>query len=108
MPGSAPAGIIAVGCLAFVYIFISKIGADSVMAFGIQDTGAPVLSKSAMILFGDVGAIILAIIVLLACLSTAIGLISSCARYLRIVLGSAPVFLEISLIRYPQLLKSLI
>ena len=33
---------------------------------------------------------------------------SSCARYLRIVLGSAPVFLEISLIRYPQLLKSLI
>ena len=75
------AGIIAVGCLAFVYIFISKIGADSVMAFGIQDTGAPVLSKSAMILFGDVGAIILAIIVLLACLSTAIGLISSCARY---------------------------
>lgn len=33
---------------------------------------------------------------------------SSCARYLRIVLGSAPVFLEISVIRYPQLLKSLI
>ncbi len=75
------AGLIAVSCLAFVYIFISKIGADSVMAFGIQDTGAPVLSKSAMILFGEAGALILAIIVLLACLSTAIGLISSCAQY---------------------------
>ena len=44
------AGLIAVGCLAFVYIFIAKIGADSVAAFGIQETGAPVLSKSAMIL----------------------------------------------------------
>ena len=33
---------------------------------------------------------------------------SSCERYLRIVLGSAPVSFEISLIRYPQLLISLI
>ena len=45
------AGLIAVGCLAFVYIFIAKIGADSVAAFGIQETGAPVLSNSAMILW---------------------------------------------------------
>lgn len=75
------AGVIAVGCLAFVYIFVAKIGADSVMAIGIQDTGAPVLSMSAMILFGNLGAGILAVIVLLACLSTSIGLISSCAAY---------------------------
>lgn len=75
------AGAIAVGCLGFVYIFVAKIGADSVTAFGIQETGAPVLSKSAMILFGNAGAVILAIIVLLACLSTAIGLITSCASY---------------------------
>ena len=75
------AGAIAVGCLGFVYIFVAKIGADSVAAFGIQETGAPVLSKSAMILFGNAGAVILAVIVLLACLSTAIGLITSCASY---------------------------
>ena len=81
------AGLIAVGCLAFVYIFIAKIGADSVMAFGIQETGAPVLSKSAMILFGNVGAIILAAIVLLACLSTSIGLITSCATYFHSLIG---------------------
>ena len=81
------AGLIAVGCLAFVYIFIAKIGADSVMAFGIQETGAPVLSKSAMILFGNVGAIILAVIVLLACLSTSIGLITSCATYFHTLVG---------------------
>ena len=30
------AGAIAVGCLGFVYIFVAKIGADSVAAFGIQ------------------------------------------------------------------------
>lgn len=81
------AGLIAVGCLAFVYIFIAKIGADSVMAFGIQETGAPVLSKSAMILFGNVGAVILAAIVLLACLSTSIGLITSCATYFHSLIG---------------------
>lgn len=40
------AGLIAVSCLAFVYIFIAKIGADSVAAFGIQETGAPVLSRA--------------------------------------------------------------
>ena len=34
-----------------------------------------------MILFGNAGAVILAVIVLLACLSTAIGLITSCASY---------------------------
>ena len=81
------AGLIAVGCLAFVYIFIAKIGADSVVAFGIQETGAPVLSKSAMILFGNVGAIISAAIVLLACLSTSIGLITSCATYFHTLVG---------------------
>ena len=34
-----------------------------------------------MILFGNAGAVILAVIVLLACLSTSIGLITSCASY---------------------------
>ncbi|WP_301860427.1 branched-chain amino acid transport system II carrier protein [uncultured Megasphaera sp.] len=81
------AGLIAVGCLAFVYIFIAKIGADSVVAFGIQETGAPVLTKSAMILFGNIGAVILAVIVLLACLSTSIGLITSCATYFHVLVG---------------------
>lgn len=75
------AGVIAVACLAFVYVFIAKIGAESVMAIGIQDTGAPVLAMSSQILFGNIGAIILAVIVLLACLSTSIGLITSCGAY---------------------------
>ena len=74
-------GIVAVALLAFIYIFIAKIGAESVPAIGMQTTGAPVLAESAKILFGNAGAIILAVIVLLACWSTAIGLITCCAAY---------------------------
>lgn len=75
------AGAAAVAALAVVYIFIAKIGAESVAAIGMQDTGAPVLAKSAMVLFGNAGAGLLSVIVLLACVSTAIGLITCCAAY---------------------------
>ena len=74
-------GAIAVGLLGIVYVFIANIGATSVERFGLFDTGAPVLSVSANYLFGEFGQIILAIIVLLACLSTSIGLITSCGTY---------------------------
>ena len=74
-------GIVAVAFLAFIYVFIAKIGAESVTAIGMQDTGAPVLAETAKLLFGNAGAVILAVIVLLACLSTAIGLITCCAAY---------------------------
>ena len=74
-------GAIAVSLLGIVYVFIANIGATSVERFGLFDTGAPVLSVSANYLFGGFGQIILAIIVLLACLSTSIGLITSCGTY---------------------------
>lgn len=66
-------GVAALG-LAFVYIFVANLGATSVEALGMLDTGAPVLAKSADILLGSAGAIILAVIVLLACFTTSIGL----------------------------------
>ena len=74
-------GAIAVGLLGIVYVFIANIGATSVERFGLFETGAPVLSVRANYLFGEFGQIILAIIVLLACLSTSIGLITSCGTY---------------------------
>lgn len=74
-------GAIAVGLLGIVYVFIANIGATSVERFGLFETGAPVLSVSANYLFGEFGQIILSIIVLLACLSTSIGLITSCGTY---------------------------
>lgn len=80
-------GSIAVALLAFIYIFIAKIGADSVTQLGILETGAPVLAGSAKILFGNLGAAILAVIVLLACLSTSVGLMTCCAAYFMRLLG---------------------
>lgn len=80
-------GIIAVSLLAVIYFFIARIGAESVTAIGMQDTGAPVLSESAKILFGNLGALVLSVIVLLACLTTAIGLITSCAAYFQQLIG---------------------
>ncbi len=74
-------GIIAGVLLALIYIFVAKIGAESVMAIGMKDTGAPVLAESAKVLFGNSGAMLLAVIVLLACLTTAIGLVTCCAAY---------------------------
>lgn len=76
-------GVLAVAMLAFIYIFIAKIGAESVSLIGMQSTGAPVLAGSAQVLFGNLGAVILAAIVLLACLSTAVGLVTVCATYFR-------------------------
>lgn len=80
-------GIVAAIPLAFIYVFIAKIGADSVAALGHLDTGAPVLAGAAQILFGQFGAILLALIVLLACLTTAIGLITCCAAYFMSLCG---------------------
>lgn len=84
------AGLIAVCCLALVYVFIAKLGAESVTAIGMQDTGAPVLAECAKLLLGHTGAAILSVIILLACLSTAIGLITCCAGYAITLLPQVP------------------
>ena len=46
-------GVIAGALLALIYIFIAKVGAESVAAIGMKDTGAPILAESAKILFGQ-------------------------------------------------------
>ncbi len=73
--------LIAAPLLGFIYIFIAKVGAESVSAIGVQETGAPILALSAQQLFGSGGAMILSAMVLLACLTTAIGLISCTAAH---------------------------
>ena len=75
------AALIAAPMLGVIYIFIAKIGAESVSAIGIQETGAPILALSAKLLFGNGGAMLLAAMVILACLTTAIGLISCTAAH---------------------------
>ncbi len=81
MGATMRAGMIAIGCLGVVYVFIAGLGAASVEQLGILNTGAPVLAGSARLLFGEPGALILAVIVLLACLTTSIGLVTACASY---------------------------
>ncbi len=73
--------------LAVIYIFIAKVGAESVSAIGVQDTGAPILAESAKILFGQAGALLLSAMVLLACLTTSIGLITCCATFMKELTG---------------------
>lgn len=75
------AGVVAASCLAVVYLLIGYMGATSVAGLGVQENGAAVLSKTAQYYFGNAGNILLSVIVFLACLSTAVGLITSNAEF---------------------------
>ena len=67
--------------LAFVYISLFYLGATSSVVAAGADNGGEVLSLYIQALFGPYGQVVLSIIVLLACLTTAIGLISACSDY---------------------------
>lgn len=75
------AACIAAAGLAFVYISLFYLGATSAAVAAGADNGGVVLSLYVQSLFGPYGQIVLSVIVLLACLTTAIGLISACSDY---------------------------
>ncbi|MHA2859073.1 branched-chain amino acid transport system II carrier protein [Vibrio harveyi] len=75
------AGCIAAAGLAFVYISLFYLGATSSTIAAGADNGGAVLSQYVQALFGPYGQVVLSIIVLLACLTTAIGLISACSDF---------------------------
>ncbi|WP_264903110.1 branched-chain amino acid transport system II carrier protein [Vibrio sp. STUT-A11] len=75
------AGCIAAAGLAFVYISLFYLGATSASVAAGADNGGLVLSQYVQALFGPYGQIVLSVIVLLACLTTAIGLISACSDF---------------------------
>ncbi|WP_077326482.1 branched-chain amino acid transport system II carrier protein [Virgibacillus siamensis] len=75
------AGSIAILLLGMIYVGIAYLGATSTQVFGIFKTGGPVLSNAASYYFGTFGSILLAITILLACLTTAIGLTIANAEY---------------------------
>ncbi len=75
------AGCIAAAGLAFVYISLFYLGATSATVAAGADNGGLVLSQYVQALFGPYGQIVLSAIVLLACLTTAIGLISACSDF---------------------------
>ncbi len=75
------AACIAAAGLAFVYVSLFFLGATSSTVAAGADNGGVILSFYVQALFGSYGQIVLSVIVLLACLTTAIGLISACSDY---------------------------
>lgn len=74
-------GVIAGLCLAVIYVFLACIGAASVKEMGVRENGADLLVAIAIHYFGSYGRILMGLIVLLACLTTSVGLITACGEY---------------------------
>lgn len=73
--------VIAAVLLAVVYTGIAFLGATSTSKLGYLDTGGPVLSGASSYYFGTFGLLLLAVIITLACLTTAVGLIVANAGF---------------------------
>ncbi|MEH7074440.1 branched-chain amino acid transport system II carrier protein [Neobacillus drentensis] len=78
---SAKSGLIATMFLGIIYVGVAYLGATSTGAFGLFDTGGPVLGKASEYYFGMFGTVMLSVIILLACLTTSIGLMTACGEY---------------------------
>ncbi|MBV7508476.1 branched-chain amino acid transport system II carrier protein [Bacillus sp. sid0103] len=78
---SAKSGLIATIFLGIIYVGVAYLGATSTDAFGLFDTGGPVLGKASSYYFGTFGTVMLSVIILLACLTTSIGLMTACGEY---------------------------
>ena len=74
-------GVVAAALLAIVYTGIAFLGATSTSQLGLLETGGPVLSGASAHYFGTFGALLLAVIITLACLTTAVGLTVANAEF---------------------------
>ena len=78
---SIKAGIIAGILLIVIYSILAHLGASSGGRFGATENGAQTLTNIMTYIFGKPGAVLLAVIFTLACLTTCVGLITSCSQY---------------------------
>ncbi|MCC2256014.1 branched-chain amino acid transport system II carrier protein [Ruminococcus sp. CLA-AA-H200] len=74
------AGLLSSILMALIYFFVTVVGAQSRGLTGISENGGEALSRIAVHYFGSAGDIILAVTVTVACLKTAVGLITSCGE----------------------------
>ncbi|WP_153730717.1 branched-chain amino acid transport system II carrier protein [Sporosarcina obsidiansis] len=81
LTSTAKTGFVAAGFLAIIYLGIAYLGATSVELFGNLKSGGAVLSQTASHYFGSIGLILLGVVIMLACLTTAIGLLTACGEY---------------------------
>lgn len=75
------AGLIAGSLLLIIYSLLAYLGALSGMQYGMTENGAVTLANIMTHIFGPKGVILLATIFTLACLTTAVGLLSSISQY---------------------------
>ena len=66
--------------MALIYVLVTAVGAQSRGVFEAASNGGEALSQIAGYYFGTAGALILAATVTVACLKTAVGLITSCGK----------------------------
>ncbi|WP_116475165.1 branched-chain amino acid transport system II carrier protein [Zobellella maritima] len=81
------AALIAAAGLGFVYTSLFILGGTSLGVVESAGNGGEIISAYVLALFGTPGLWVLAAIVTLACLTTAVGLISSCADYFHNLTG---------------------
>ncbi len=74
-------GIFAMTLMMLIYGLITYMGASSVLSIGTFENGGQIFAAVAQHYFGSFGAILLAIIIVLACLKTSIGLITACSEF---------------------------
>lgn len=73
-------GILSMILMAAIYCMLTVVGAQSGTVYGISADGGEALFKIGSHYFGTFGGVLLGITVTVACLKTAIGLITSCAE----------------------------
>ena len=74
------AGVFSSLLMALIYVCVTVVGAQSRGIFDASPNGGEALAQIAEYYFGSAGALILAVTVTIACLKTAVGLITSCSE----------------------------
>lgn len=75
------AGAIAGLLLAIIYGMLAYLGAVAQTRYGATENGAQTLTNVVFYLFGQKGSVLLGVIFSLACLTTSVGLLTSCSQY---------------------------
>lgn len=84
------AGVFSSLLMALIYVMVTVMGAQSRGIFEPAKNGGEALARIAGHYFGPAGALILAVTVTVACLKTAVGLITSCGRTFRELFPGGP------------------
>lgn len=74
------AGLLSALLMGLIYVLVAVVGAQSRGLFEAAANGGEALAQIARYYFGNAGALILAVTVTVACLKTAVGLVTSCGE----------------------------